>query len=135
MLAAQFVLVTPVIVALTDSAVRSVPAAASEAARALGATEYQVRTALLKEARGGALAAVMTGLGRALAEVGAVMLVGGNILGRTRVLTTAILLETRQGNFGNALALGAILVSLSVLVNATARAMSAGFARWEAGSR
>jgi tungstate transport system permease protein len=86
--------------------------------RALGATRWQMTWAQLYEARFGVVVGIVAGFGSIISEVGAVMLVGGNIDGRTRVLTTAIVLETRQGNFDLALALGIILLSLSFIANA-----------------
>jgi tungstate transport system permease protein len=83
----------------------------------LGATRLQEIWALLKEARLGVVAAVVAAFGSIISEVGAVMLVGGNIEGRTRVLTTAIVLDTRQGEFVPALALGVILLLLAFLAN------------------
>ena len=85
--------------------------------RSLGATESQVMRTMLSEARFGVIVGLVAGLGAAISEVGAVMLVGGNIEGKTRVMTTAIVLETRQGNFELALALGIILMSLAFLAN------------------
>ena len=73
--------------------------------------------AVLREARAGVLAAIIAAFGAVISEVGAVMLVGGNIEGQTRVLTTAIVLETRQGNFALALALGGVLLALATLAN------------------
>jgi len=85
--------------------------------RSLGATHWQARRAVLREARPGVLAAVAAGIGRSLSEVGAAMMVGGNIQGQTRVLTTSILLETGKGEFALALALGGWLLGLSLLLN------------------
>jgi tungstate transport system permease protein len=83
----------------------------------LGATRRQVALAVLIEARVGVIVAVIAGFGGIISEVGAVMLVGGNIEGSTRVLTTAIVLETRKGNFGLALALGFILLAITFVTN------------------
>ena len=85
--------------------------------RALGATPRQSLWAILAEARIGVLVSVIAGFGSIISEVGAVMLVGGNIEHRTRVLTTAIVLETGKGNFDLALALGVILLTISFLIN------------------
>ncbi len=84
---------------------------------ALGATRSQAALAVLVEARVGVVVAVIAGFGGIISEVGAVMLVGGNIEGRTRVLTTAIVLETRQGQFGLAIALGLVLLGITFLIN------------------
>jgi len=85
--------------------------------RSLGATPLQTAQAVLWEARAGVIVAVVAGFGRIIAEVGAVMLVGGNIQGATRVLTTAIVLETRTGAFDLALALAFVLLAISFLIN------------------
>jgi tungstate transport system permease protein len=84
---------------------------------ALGATRVQAAAAILSEARIGVVVSIIAGFGSIISEVGAVMLVGGNIEHRTRVLTTAIVLETRKGNFDLASALGIILLTVSFLVN------------------
>jgi len=85
--------------------------------QALGASRWQTTWAVLDEARVGVIAAVVAGFGGIISEVGAVMLVGGNIADQTRVLTTAIVLETNKGNFGLAMALGAILLSMAFATN------------------
>jgi tungstate transport system permease protein len=85
--------------------------------QALGASRWQTTLAVLEEARTGVIAAVVAGFGGIISEVGAVMLVGGNIAGQTRVLTTAIVLETNKGNFGLALALGLILLGFAFVTN------------------
>ncbi len=116
MVLAQTLLVLPIITGLTLSAVSEVGADVKDTARTLGATRTQVERLVLKEARVGVVSAVMVGFGRAIAEVGAVIIVGGNIKWHTRVLTTAIVLETRRGNFEYALTLGAILLTMAVIV-------------------
>jgi tungstate transport system permease protein len=118
MITAQTIIALPLVVGLTQSAVESVDPALRLQVRALGATPAQVMWAVLREARAGVLAAVLAAFGSVISEVGAVMLVGGNIEGQTRVLTTAIVLETRQGNFGLALALGGVLLALALAANA-----------------
>ena len=100
------------------SSVASVDPALRPQMRALGATRWQATWAQLVEARFGVIVGIVAGFGSIISEVGAVMLVGGNIEGRTRVLTTAIVLETRQGEFAFALALGIILLMLSFIANA-----------------
>ncbi len=120
MIAAQFLLVTPIVTGLTAAAVAGQDRLVYENALSLGATRAQANWALIKEARVGIVSAVMTGFGRALAEVGAVMLVGGNIKHHTRVLTTAIVMETRQGNFELAVAFGIILLIMSFAVSSIA---------------
>ncbi len=117
MVVAQTILATPVIVGITMSSVLSVNPALRTQLRTLGATRAQVIRATLLEARFGVILGIVAGFGSIISEVGAVMLVGGNIDGRTRVLTTAIVLETRQGRFALALALGIILLLLSFVAN------------------
>lgn len=118
MVVAQTIIATPLIVGVTMSSVAGVDPALRPQLRALGATHWQITWAQLYEARFGVIVGIVAGFGSIISEVGAVILVGGNIDGRTRVLTTAIVLETRQGNFELALALGIILLSLSFIANA-----------------
>jgi tungstate transport system permease protein len=120
MILAQIVLAMPLVVGVTMTAVRSVSEDLRPQLRALGATEWQIVRTILREARQGVIVGLVAGFGAAISEVGAVMLVGGNVEGRTRVLTTAIVLETRQGNFDLALALGLVLLLLAFLANALA---------------
>lgn len=117
MILAQSLLTLPFVVGITMSFVASVPAELSLQLRSLGASPWQVRWAILREARMGVVLAVAAAFGRSLSEVGAVLIVGGNIQGQTRVLTTAIVLETSKGNFGMALTLGGALLLLALLVN------------------
>jgi tungstate transport system permease protein len=117
MIVAQVFIALPLVIGLTLAAVQSVDPALCLQVRALGASPWQVMAAVLWEARLGVTAAIITAYGRLAAEVGAVMLVGGNIEGSTRVLTTAIVLETRQGNFELALALGGVLLALTFVAN------------------
>ncbi len=117
MITAQTIIGLPVVTGLTMTAVESVDPALRLQVRALGAAPAQVMWAVLREARAGVLAAIVAAFGSVISEVGAVMLVGGNIDGQTRVLTTAIVLETRQGNFALALALGGVLLALATLAN------------------
>ncbi len=118
MIVAQSILAFPIAAGLTVAAVRSVSPELVLQVRSLGATPGQERWTILRQARRGVLAAVLAAFGRIVAEVGAVLLVGGNIAGKTRVLSTAIVLETRQGNFGFALALGLVLLGLALIANA-----------------
>jgi tungstate transport system permease protein len=83
----------------------------------LGATPFQVSLTIIKEARYGIMSAVIAAFGRVMAEVGAILIVGGNIAGYTRVMTTTIALETDKGNFELALALGIILLTISLVIN------------------
>lgn len=118
MIVSQVIIALPVVIGLTSAAVGSVAPGLRLQVRALGAGPRQVMWAVLKEARLGVLAAIVAGFGSVISEVGAVMLVGGNIEGKTRVLTTAIVLETRKGNFELALALGVALLALALAANA-----------------
>lgn len=118
MVVAQVLLVTPIITGLSMVAISNKDQAITQTALTLGATRTQAAWTVIKEARGAIIAAMVTGFGRAIAEVGAVMLVGGNILHNTRVMTTAIVMETRQGNFDVALAIGIVLLIISFIVNA-----------------
>mgnify|MGYP001352924156 CR=1 FL=1 len=117
MIFAQTIIALPLMVGLTLTALRSLDPALKLQIRSLGATPAQLARTLLLEARLGVLAAVIAAFGGIISEVGAVMLVGGNIEGQTRVLTTAIVLETRRGNFALALALGIILLALAFAAN------------------
>jgi tungstate transport system permease protein len=85
--------------------------------RALGASDRQTAWTILSEARLGVIVAIVAGFGSIISEVGAVMLVGGNIEHQTRVLTTAVVLETRKGNFDLAIALGVVLMSITFIAN------------------
>lgn len=117
MITAQVIIALPMVIGLTQSALEGLDPHLRLQLRALGASPTQIVATLMVEARGGILAALIAAFGSIISEVGAVMLVGGNIEGQTRVLTTAIVLETRQGNFELALALGAVLLSLTFLIN------------------
>ncbi|MHB0886165.1 MAG: ABC transporter permease [Bacillota bacterium] len=120
MVIAQFVLVVPIVAGLTMAAVRERDRLVRDTALALGATRWQADLTVVGESRRAIGAAVMAAFGRAIAEVGAVMLVGGNIQGQTRVMTTAIVLETRQGDFAVAIALGLVLLGIAFAVNTLA---------------
>ena len=117
MITAQIVLALPFVIGITMSSVASVPKELLPQLRSLGATERQVRWAVLREAQHGVTLAVAAAFGRSISEVGAVLIVGGNIQGHTRVLTTAIVLETSKGEFAFALALGGALLTLALVVN------------------
>lgn len=117
MIIAQTILATPVIIGVTLSAILAVDPDLRPQLRALGATRWQTTQAILWEARFGLIVGLVAGFGSIISEVGAVMLVGGNIDEKTRVLTTAIVLETRRGNFDLALALGIILLTLAFVAN------------------
>jgi tungstate transport system permease protein len=123
---AQAVIALPLIAGLTLAAVAAVPPELSLQLRALGASRWQARWAVLREARAGVLAALAAGFGRVIAEVGAALMVGGNIQGHTRTLTTAIVLETGKGEFALALALAGWLLALALAVNAAVLALHGG---------
>jgi len=118
MIIAQTVLITPIIAALTRQVIEDAWREYQEQLRSLGATPLRASITLLWDARFSLFTAVLAGFGRAAAEVGAVMIVGGNIDGVTRVMTTTIALETSKGDLPLALALGFILITLVLLLNA-----------------
>ncbi len=118
MVLAQVIISLPLVAGFTMAAVMGVDPELRSQLRSLGATERQATWALLREARLGVLVAIIAGLGSIISEVGAVMMVGGNIQGHTRVLTTAIVLETQKGNFDLAIALGLILLGIAFVINA-----------------
>lgn len=117
MITAQVALALPIITGLTMVGVRSHGREVEETARTLGAGPLLTAWTVVRESRIAIFGAVVTGFGRVVAEVGAVMIVGGNIEGHTRVMTTAIVLETSKGNFELAIGLGLVLLILSFLVN------------------
>lgn len=114
---AQVIIAFPLVAGFTMAAIMSINPGLRQQLSSLGATRWQAIITLLREARIGVIVAIIAGFGGIVSEVGAVMLVGGNIEGSTRVLTTAIVLETRQGNFDIAIALGIILLTISFLIN------------------
>ena len=120
MVVAQTLLVTPIVAALTRQVVEDLWAEYGEQLRSLGATPGRAVPTLLWDGRYSLTTVILAGFGRASAEVGAVMIVGGNIDHVTRVMTTAIALETSKGDLPLALGLGIILISLTVIVNAAA---------------
>ena len=122
MILSQFVLATPPITAISLAAIDGVDRGVRDAAHVLGGTRLDVALVTIKEARYGIATAVLAGFGRAISEVGSVLIVGGNIAGsggvsKTRTLTTAIQLEARQGRYETAMVLGAVLVVLVLVVN------------------
>jgi tungstate transport system permease protein len=117
MIIAQVLLAIPIIMGLTIAAVKDVYGRISKTAVSLGASYIQLIWIVIKEAKYSIGAAVITGFGRLMAEVGAVMMVGGNIRFQTRVMTTAIALQKGMGEFVLALALGIILMSTALIVN------------------
>lgn len=117
MVIGQVLLIAPIMVGLTISALSGVGKNIRDTIISLGATERQAIMANLKEARFAISAAVITGFGRVISEVGAALMIGGNIRGYTRVLTTTIALETSMGNIELSLALGMILIALALIIN------------------
>jgi len=120
MIVAQTVLIVPIILSLTRSVVEDLWAEYSEQLTSLGAGRLRAVPTLLWDGRVSLLTGILAGFGRASAEVGAVLIVGGNIAGHTRTMTTAITLETSRGNLGLAVALGIILLGLTLTLNALA---------------
>ena len=117
MVLAQAIIATPLVMGITVAAIQHLPKNLRYQILALGATRLQMMWMLIREARLPLLAAVMAGFGGVISEVGASIMVGGNIKGYTRVLTTATVMETSRGNFDIAIALGIILLVLSFIVN------------------
>jgi tungstate transport system permease protein len=123
---AQFVIAVPLVIGLTLAAVQQIPERFRLQMQALGASRGQLLWVLVREARLALLAALMAGFGAVISEVGASLMVGGNIRGETRVLTTATVLETGKGNFDVAIALSVILLGLTFLVNWALTALQQG---------
>jgi tungstate transport system permease protein len=117
MIVAQCIISFPLVAGFTMAAVMGVDPQLRQQVRALGATRWQTTSAVLMEARVGVIVSVIAGFGSIISEVGAVMMVGGNVEHSTRVLTTAIVLETRKGHFDLAMAIGVVLLGLSFLTN------------------
>jgi tungstate transport system permease protein len=118
MVIAQAIIATPLVMGITVAAIQHLPKNLRYQILALGATRLQMMWLLIREARLPLLAAVMAGFGGVISEVGASIMVGGNIKGYTRVLTTATVMETSRGNFDIAIALSIILLVLSFIINA-----------------
>ena len=129
MVIAQAVLITPIVAALTRQTIEDLKAEYDEQLRVLGIGPWATAGTLLWDARYSLLTAVLAGFGRAIAEVGAVIIVGGNIAHVTRTMTTAIALETARGDLALALGLGLILITLAVAVNAAVLALKGTAAR------
>ncbi len=117
MVLGQMILIIPILLGLTISAVSGVDKAVLDTAYSLGASGFQTAAVVLREARFAVIAAVIMGFGRAISEVGIALMVGMNIRGFTRTITTAISLETSKGNFELAIALGIILLFIALVVN------------------
>ena len=117
MVIGQMILIIPLLLGLTISALSGVSREIVDTATSLGASGFQAVLLVLKEARYAVLAAVIMGFGRAISEVGCALMVGGNIRGATRVITTSIALETSKGELALAIALGIILLFLALIIN------------------
>jgi tungstate transport system permease protein len=117
MVIGQFILATPIIVALTISATQAIDPRVKITAMTLGASPLRTAVTVLSEAKFALMAAVVAGFGRVIGEVGCALMVGGNIRGYTRTMTTAISLETAKGEFAFGLALGFILLTIAFVVN------------------
>lgn len=117
MIIGQMILISPIMIGFTISALSGVDTQVKDTAISLGATKFQAIFTIIKEVRFAIVAAVILGFGRAISEVGVAMMIGGNIRGFTRVFTTAIALETAKGEIEVSIALGIILISLALVVN------------------
>ena len=117
MVIGQMILIIPILLGLTISALSGVDKTIVDTARSLGASGFQTAIAILREARFAVMAAVIMGFGRAISEVGLAIMVGGNIRGFTRVITTAISLETSKGDLELSIALGIILLFIALVIN------------------
>ena len=115
--AGQFVIAMPVLVAFTLAAVQAADPRYAETAIAHGAGDWRLMATVLHEVRFGVMAAIISGFGRVISEVGCALMVGGNIAGETRTITTAIALETSKGEFSQGIALGMVLVAIALLMN------------------
>lgn len=117
MIIAQTILISPLIIGLTISALSGVGREVKDTALSLGANKFQAIITIIKEARFAIVSVVIMGFGRAISEVGVAMMIGGNIRGFTRVFTTAIALETAKGEIELAIALGIILLLIAIVIN------------------
>lgn len=118
LIAGQVLIALPLLVALTLAAVQACDPRIAETAITLGASRRRVMMTVLHEVRFGVMAAVINGFGRVISEVGCAMMVGGNIAGETRTITTAIALETSKGEFAQGIALGIVLIGIALIINA-----------------
>ena len=124
MIIAQVIIITPLIASITHQAMRELWSEYHDLLISLNTTKHQRVAALIRDGRRTLMTATLAGFGRAIGEVGAIMIVGGNIEHATRVLTTAIALETGKGDFALALGLGFVLIALTLLVNLAIHALS-----------
>lgn len=135
MVIAQVIIAIPVIMAITAASVGAVPRELIMQARSLGAGTWRTTVLTLSEARMGLFAAVAGGFGAIISEVGASQMVGGNLQGDTRVMTTAMMEFTRKGDYGSALALAVILMTLVIFVNVVLTGLQTSADRWERDGR
>jgi tungstate transport system permease protein len=126
MIIGQSILILPIMIGLTITALSGVDRNIRDTLVSLGATEFQSIAQIVREARFAILGAVILGFGRAISEVGVAMMIGGNIRGETRVLTTSIALETGMGNFGLSIALGIVLLAIALVVILTMNLITSG---------
>ncbi len=117
-IAGQVLIVMPVMIAFSLAAIQAADPRLAETAISLGASRWKVMRTVLHEVRFGVMAAIISGFGRAIAEVGCAIMVGGNIAGETRTITTAIALETSKGEFAQGIALGIVLLAIALIINA-----------------
>ncbi len=117
MIFGQTILIIPIMTGLTISALQAIDPIITDTIRSLGASRFQFLKSHLREARFAIMAAIIVGFSRAISEVGTAIMIGGNIKGHTRVLTTAISLQTSMGNFNLSLALGIILLVIALIIN------------------
>lgn len=117
MIFGQTILIIPVMTGLTIAALQGIDPCITDTIRSLGASKLQFLKSHLREARFAIMAAIIVGFSRAISEVGTAIMIGGNIKGHTRVLTTAISLQTSMGNFSLSLALGIILLAIALIIN------------------
>ncbi len=118
MIIGQGILAFPILAAMTLSAVQAVDSRVAETARTLGASQFRTAMTMLLEVRFAVMAAMVTGFGRVISEIGCAMMVGGNIAGLTRNITTSIALETSKGEFVQGIALGIVLIVIALVINA-----------------
>lgn len=116
--AGQVLIVLPVLTAFSLAAIQAADPRIAETAVTLGASRWRMMATVLHEVRFGVMAAIITGFGRVISEVGCAIMVGGNIAGDTRTITTAIALETSKGEFAQGIALGIVLVAVALAINA-----------------
>lgn len=131
MIIAQVVIAAPLVAGVTTAAIAAVPSELRLQVRSLGASPAQEALAVITEARRGVAAAVIAGFGGIISEVGAVQIVGGNIEGSTRVMTTAILYEVRRGEFGMAMAWSFVLIGIALVANVLLTTWQHAGARYE----